>query len=89
MITVILIERRKEQDGGENGSDLDEVGVGWLDVFDLKRFLRCFEERGEFFRQHGVQYFLSAWSWSPIWPVRVVVSDLTAFVDGLSAEVDN
>ena len=32
------------------GSDLDEVGVGWLAVFDLKVLSRCFEERGEFFR---------------------------------------
>ena len=69
--------------------DLDEVGVGWLAVFDLEFFLSCFEERGKYFRRHGVQSGLLAWSWSPIWTVRVVVSAVLAFVDGLLAEVDN
>ena len=46
MIAVLLIVRSKEEDGGENGSDIDEVGVRWLAVFDLKLFSSCFEERG-------------------------------------------
>ena len=76
VVDVLLIVRSKEEDGGDNGSDLDDVGVDWLTVFELKLFLSCFEERGEFFGRHGVQSCLSAWSWSPIWPVRVVVSGL-------------
>ena len=76
VVAVFLIERSKEEDGGDNGSDLDEVGVGWLTVFDLKVFSNCFEERGKFFRRHGVRSSLLAWSWSPIWPVGVVVSGL-------------
>ena len=55
MVSVFLIVRIKEEDGDDNGSDLDQVGVGWLAVFDLEVFLSCFKERGKFFRQHGVQ----------------------------------
>ena len=89
MIAVLLIVRSEEEDRGENGSDLDEVGVGWLSVFDLKLFSRCFEDRGELFGRHGVRSCLLAWSWILIWPDSVVVSGLSAFLDGLSAEVDN
>ena len=89
MGAVLLIARSEEEDGGDIGSDLDEVGVGWLAVFDPEVFSSCFEESGKFFRRHGVQSGLLAWSWSPIWPVGVVVSGLLAFVDSLSAEVDN
>ena len=89
VVAVLLIVWSEEEHGGDNRLDLDEVGVGWLAVFDLEVFSRFFEERRKFFRQHGVRSGLSAWSWSPIWPVGVVVSGLSAFVDGLSAEVDN
>ena len=47
MISVLLIVRREEEDGGENSSDLDEVGVGWFAVFNLELFSSCFEERGD------------------------------------------
>ena len=52
MISVLLVLRSDKEYGGENGLDLDEVGLGWLAVFDLEFFLRCFEERGEFFGRH-------------------------------------
>ena len=89
VIAVILIIRSEEEDGGENGSDIEEVGVGLLAVFGLELLSSCFEERGEFFGRHGVRSCLSAWSWIPIWPVGVVVSGLSAFVDGLLTEVVN
>ena len=89
MIAVLLIVRSEEGDGGENGLDLDKVVIRWLAVFDLKFFSICFEERVEFFGKHGILSCLLEWSWSPIWPIRVVVSVLSAFVDGLLAEVDN
>ena len=89
VIAVFLIVRSKEEDGGDNGLDLDEVGVGWLAVFDLEVLSSCLEERGKFFGRHGVRSGLSAWSWSPIWPVGVFMSGLSSFVGGLSAEVDN
>ena len=54
VVAVFLIVRSKEEDGGENGSDIDEVGVGWLAVFNLEVFSSCFEERGKFFGRHGV-----------------------------------
>ena len=60
LINMFLIVRNEEEDRSENGFDLDEVGVGWLAVFDLKVFLSCFEESGKFFGQHGVQSGLSA-----------------------------
>ena len=50
VVPVLLIVRSKEEDGGDDGSDLDKVGVDWLAVFDLEVFLSCFEERGKFFR---------------------------------------
>ena len=62
VVSVFLIVCSKEVDGGDEGSDLDQVGVGWLDVFDLKVFSSCFEERGKFFRQHGVGSGLSVLS---------------------------
>ena len=89
VIAVLLIVRSEEEDQDENGSDLDKVGFGWLAVFDLELFSSCFEERGEFFGRHGFRSCLSAWSRSPICPVGVVVSGLSAFVDGLLAVVDN
>ena len=54
VVAVFLIVRSKEENRGYNGSDIDEVCIGWLAVFDLKVFSRCFEERGKFFRRHGV-----------------------------------
>ena len=89
VVAVFLIVRSEEEDGVDNVSDLDEVGVGWLAVFDLGDFLSCFEERGKFFRQHGVRSGLSAWSWSLIWHVGVVMSGLLAFIDGLLAGLIN
>ena len=89
VVAVFLIIRSKEEDGGDNGLYIDEVGVGWLAVFDLEVFSSCFEKRGKFFGRHGVRSGLSAWLWSLIWPVGVVVSGLSAFVDDLLAEVDN
>ena len=59
VVSVILIIRSENEDGGDDGSDLDQVGVGWLDVFDFKVFLCRFEERGKFFRRHGVGAGLS------------------------------
>ena len=50
LVAVFLIVRSEEEDGGDNGSDIDEVGVGWLAVFDLEVFLICFEESGKLFR---------------------------------------
>ena len=89
VVSVSNIVQSGEKDEGENGSDLDKVGVGWLAVLDLEIFSSCFEERGKFFGQHGVRYCLSAWSWSPIWPVGVVASGLLVLVGGLSTEADN
>ena len=54
VVPVFLIVRSEEEDGGDDGSDLDQVGVGWLDVFDLEVLLCCFKECGRFFRRHGV-----------------------------------
>ena len=62
VVYVLLIVRIEEEDGGDDGSDIDQLGVGWLTVFDLKVFLCCFEERGNFFRQHGVGAGLSVLS---------------------------
>ena len=39
VVSVLLIARIKEDDGGDEGSDLDQVGAGWLAVFNLKVFL--------------------------------------------------
>ena len=36
MVAVFLIVRRKVDDGGDNDSDLDKVGVGWLAVLTSK-----------------------------------------------------
>ena len=38
VVPVFLIVRREEEDRGDDGSDLDQVGVSWLDVFDLEVF---------------------------------------------------
>ena len=62
LVAVFLIVWSKEEYRGENGSNIDEVGVGWLAFFDLEVFSSCFEERGKFFGQHGVQSCLLAWS---------------------------
>ena len=61
VVSVLLIIWSKEEDGGDNGSDLDKVGVGWLAIFDLEGFLICFEEHGKLSRRHGVRSGLSAW----------------------------
>ena len=89
MVDVLLIMRSEEEDEGDNGLDLDELGFGLLAVFYLELFSSCFEECGEFFGQHGVRSCLSAWSWSLLWPVVVFVSGLLAFVDDLLEEFDN
>ena len=62
VITVLLIVRVEEEDGGENGLDLDKVGVRWLAVFDLEFFSCRFEERGKFFGRHSVEAGLLALS---------------------------
>ena len=54
VITVLIIVHSEEEDGGDDCSDLDQLGVGWLADFDLKVFSCCFEERGKFFSRHGV-----------------------------------
>ena len=54
VVSVLLMVRSKEEDECDNGSDLDQVGVGWLAFFDLKVFPCRFEEGGKFFRRHGV-----------------------------------
>ena len=62
LVSVLLVLGSEEEYGGDGGSGIDQVGVGWLDVFDLEVFSRCFEERGNFFRGHGVGAGLSALS---------------------------
>ena len=71
VVAVLLIVWIKDEYGGDNGSNLDKEGIGWLVIFDLKVFSSCFKKRGKFFRRHGVRSGLSAWSWCPIWPIRV------------------
>ena len=61
LVAVFLVVRVEEEDGGDNGSDIDEAGVSWLAVFDLEVLLSCFEVRGKFCRRHGVRSGLSAW----------------------------
>ena len=48
--SVSLIVLNEEEDGDDDGYDIEQIGVGWLAVFDLKVFSCCFEERGKFFR---------------------------------------
>ena len=62
VVPIFLILRSEEEDGGDEGSDLDQLGVGWLAVFDLEVILCCFEEHGKFFRGYGVGAGLSALS---------------------------
>ena len=62
MVSVLLVAGSKEEDGGDDGSDLDQLGVGWLAVFDLEFFSCRFEERGKFFRRHSVEAGLLALS---------------------------
>ena len=62
VVSVLLIVMSKEEDEGNDGSDLDQVGVGWLAIFDLKVFSCRFEERGKFFRRQGVGAGLSTLS---------------------------
>ena len=59
MVSFLLIVRSEEENGGDYGSDIGQVGVGWLAIFDLKVFLCRFEESGKFFRRHGVGAGLS------------------------------
>ena len=54
VVSVLLIVGSEEENEGDDGSDLYQVGVGWLAVKDLEVFLCRFEERGKFFRRHGV-----------------------------------
>ena len=61
VVSVLNIVQSGEKDEGENGSDLDKVGVGWLAVLDLEIFSSCFEEHGKLSRRHGVRSGLSAW----------------------------
>ena len=55
MVSVILVVGIEEEDGGDDRSDLDQVGVVWLAVFDLEVFLCHPEEGGKLFRSHGVR----------------------------------
>ena len=59
MVSVLLMVGSEEEDGGDDGSDIDQVGVGWLAVFDLEVFLCRFKERGKFFSRNGVGAGLS------------------------------
>ena len=59
VVSVLLMVGSEEEDGGDGGSDLDQVGFGWLAVFNLEVFLCRFEERGKFFSRHGVGAVLS------------------------------
>ena len=71
MVAVFLIVRSKEENGGDNGSDIYEVGVGWLDVFDLEFFSSCFKSVESYsgkmdsnlacWRGSGVRYGLLEW----------------------------
>ena len=54
VVSVLLIVGSEEENEGDDGSDLYQVGVGWLAVIDLEVFLCRFEERGKFFRRHGI-----------------------------------
>ena len=45
VVFVLLVLGYKEEDGGDDCSDLEQVGVGTLTVFDLKAFSCRFEER--------------------------------------------
>ena len=62
VVSVLLIVRSEEEDGGNEGSEIDQVGLGWLAVFDLKVFLCRFKERGKLFRRHVVEAGPSALS---------------------------
>ena len=73
VVPVFLIVWSEEEDGGEDGSNIDQLGVGWLAVFVLlQRAWKILQAK-----------------WCQIWPVRIVVNGLSVFVDGLSAEVNN
>ena len=54
MVSLHLVIGCEEEDGGDDRPNLDQLGIGRLDVFDLEGFLCCLKNRGEFFRQHFV-----------------------------------
>ena len=58
-VSVLLTIESEEEDGDDYISDLDQVGVGWLAIFDLEAFSFCFDERGKFFWRHCVKAGLS------------------------------
>ena len=71
MVSVLLIVRSKEEGGGDYRSDIDQVGVVWLAVFDLKVFPCRFEEGGKFFRRRGVGAGLLAFLLVACWRLLV------------------
>ena len=54
VVSVLLIVSSKEEDGGDDGSDLYQVGFSLLAIFYLRDFWCRFEERGKIFRRHCV-----------------------------------
>ena len=62
VVSVLLIVRSEEEDRGSDGSYLDQVGIGWLAVFDLEVFSCRLKELGKFFRRHGIRAGLLALS---------------------------
>ena len=62
VVSVPLIKRSKEADLGDDGFDIDQVGVGWLAVFDFEVLMCRFKELGKFLRIHGVGTGLSVFS---------------------------
>ena len=62
VVPGFLIVRSKEGGGGDDGSDLDQIGISWLAVFVHKVFSCCFEERGKFFRRNSLRAGLSEFS---------------------------
>ena len=54
MVPVLFVVGCKEEDGGNEYPDFDQVGVGRLAVFDLKIFSCRFKKRGQFLWRHVV-----------------------------------
>ena len=54
MVSIILVIGCKEEDGGDDLPDLDQVGIVRLAIFDLEGLSCRFEKRGELFRRHVV-----------------------------------